>query len=58
VDSDLAGYVLGPLSKAEKSTLEELAPTLVKCVETWLRDGPEKAMNLFNRKRPPPTEEE
>lgn len=47
---DLADYVLDKMGKGERKEVEALLPDLVAQVETWLSDGPEKAMSLFNRK--------
>jgi PTH1 family peptidyl-tRNA hydrolase len=49
--ADLAGFVLAPLSRAERAVLEELQQDLVAAVETWVREGIDKTMNVFNRSR-------
>jgi peptidyl-tRNA hydrolase, PTH1 family len=46
---DLADYVLGDFGKSEEKQVRELFPTLTELAETWLADGPHKAMNRFNR---------
>ncbi len=46
---DLADYVLSDFGKRDEKTVLELMPTLTELVETWLREGPHKAMNQFNR---------
>jgi PTH1 family peptidyl-tRNA hydrolase len=52
--NQLADFVLSPMTKGERAILEELAPRLRATVETWIRDGPTRAMNLYNRKTKPP----
>lgn len=47
---DLADFVLAPFAKDEKEDILALMPQLTATVETWLKEGPEKAMNLHNRK--------
>ena len=47
---DLADFVLAPFAKDEKDNILALMPQLTATVETWLKDGPEKAMNLHNRR--------
>ena len=46
---DLADYVLGDFGKREAKIVAELLPTLTELVECWLKDGPEVAMNKFNK---------
>ena len=52
---DLADFVLAPFARDEREDILALMPDLTSTVETWLRDGVEKAMNLHNR--PPSTED-
>ena len=52
---DLADFVLAPFARDEKEDILALMPQLTATVETWLKDGAEKAMNLHNR-RPRPEE--
>ena len=47
---DLADYVLGDFGKREEKVVRELLPDLTALTERWLADGPEAAMNAFNRK--------
>ena len=47
---DLADFVLAPFAKDEKEDILALMPQLTATVETWLKEGAEKAMNLHNRK--------
>jgi len=46
---DPADFVLGAAGKAERETVFDLFPDLRAAVETWLRDGIERAMNAHNR---------
>lgn len=46
---DLSDYVLGEFGKAESKLVQEILPTTLEVVETWLKEGPEAAMNRFNR---------
>ena len=46
---DLADFVLSPFARDERDDILALMPQLTATVETWIRDGAEKAMNLFNR---------
>ena len=48
--TNLADYVLDRMGKGERKEVEALYPDVVGQVETWLSEGPEKAMSLFNRK--------
>ena len=52
---DLADFVLAPFAKDEREEILALMPQLTATVETWLKEGVEKAMNLHNR-RPAPEE--
>ena len=45
----LSDYVLDKMGKRERQDVEALFPDLVMQVETWLSEGVEKAMSLFNR---------
>jgi peptidyl-tRNA hydrolase, PTH1 family len=45
----LADFVLAPFVRDEREDVLALMPTLTTAVETWARDGVEKAMNLYNR---------
>ncbi|HEX9309322.1 MAG TPA: aminoacyl-tRNA hydrolase [Gemmatimonadaceae bacterium] len=46
---DLADFVLSPFARDERDDILALMPQLTATVETWIRDGAERAMNLFNR---------
>jgi peptidyl-tRNA hydrolase len=50
---DLADYVLGPMSKANREIASQMALDAVDAVELILTDGPEKAMARFNRRNSP-----
>ena len=43
-----ADFVLSPFDKSEESLVEETLARAADCVETWLREGLETAMNRFN----------
>ncbi|MFL5462812.1 MAG: aminoacyl-tRNA hydrolase [Gemmatimonadaceae bacterium] len=47
---DLADFVLSPFARDEREDILALMSSLTATVETWLREGVEKAMNLHNRK--------
>ena len=46
---DLADYVLSEFGKSEEATVRETFANVTRLVETWLTDGPQVAMNRFNR---------
>jgi PTH1 family peptidyl-tRNA hydrolase len=45
----LSDYVLDDFGKREAKVVEELLPSLTDLTETWLKEGPETAMNRFNK---------
>jgi len=49
---DLADFVLSPFGKEERAVVVDQMPRLTSAVETWLTDGIDRAMNLFNREPP------
>ena len=49
VYKDLADFVLAPFARDEREDILGLMPQLTATVETWLKDGVEKAMNVHNR---------
>jgi PTH1 family peptidyl-tRNA hydrolase len=51
---NLADFVLAPFARDEREDILAMMPELTAAVETWLKDGPEKAMNVHNRR--PPTD--
>jgi PTH1 family peptidyl-tRNA hydrolase len=52
----LTNFVLAPFARDERDDVLALLPEFTAAVETWLRDGVERAMNLYNRA--PPTDSE
>ena len=46
---NLADYVTNDFGKHESKVVRELMPTLTELTETWLEEGAETAMNLFNK---------
>ena len=48
-ESDLADFVLAPFGRAEREVVHALTPRLAEAAESWVRDGIETAMNVFNR---------
>ncbi|MDQ6689516.1 MAG: aminoacyl-tRNA hydrolase [Gemmatimonadota bacterium] len=49
VYKDLADFVLAPFARDEREDVLALLPPLAATVETWVKDGVAKAMNLHNR---------
>ena len=49
-DNDAITHVLGSFSPAEKKLIHEVNQFAVSAVEVSVRDGVEKAMNLFNNR--------
>jgi len=47
---NLADFVLAPFARDEREDILAMMPDLTAAVETWLKEGPEKAMNLYNRR--------
>ena len=47
---NLADFVLAPFARDEREDILAMMPDLTAAVETWLREGAEKAMNLHNRR--------
>jgi PTH1 family peptidyl-tRNA hydrolase len=47
---DRVSYVLGKIRKEDLETAAEMIDRSVEAVRTVLREGPEKAMNQFNRR--------
>lgn len=48
---DLVDYVLGHFSKDERQVMEEAFRDVTEAVPVIMKDGPDAAMNLFNKKR-------
>jgi peptidyl-tRNA hydrolase, PTH1 family len=51
---DRVSYVLGRFRKADLETVADMLDRAVEAVRTAVREGPEKAMNRFNRRVLPP----
>ena len=49
-EADLADFVLGKFSKAEKTVVENVLNTAADAVCVWVKDGNEKVMQKFNKK--------
>ena len=47
-DYDMADWVLGKLQGEDKKVMDEAVKRAADAVESFLRDGPQKAMNCFN----------
>lgn len=47
---DAADYLLRPFPRSREEQVEELVERAAEAVRTILRDGPAKAMNVFNRR--------
>jgi peptidyl-tRNA hydrolase, PTH1 family len=52
----LTNFVLAPFASDEREDVLALLPDMTAAVEAWLRDGVERAMNLYNRAPPPDSE--
>ncbi|MFC1707431.1 aminoacyl-tRNA hydrolase [Planctomycetota bacterium] len=50
---DAADYVLSRFSEAEEAAIETAVDQAADCVQVWLREGVDGAMNQFNRSPPP-----
>ncbi|HEX5577667.1 MAG TPA: aminoacyl-tRNA hydrolase [Gemmatimonadaceae bacterium] len=46
---DLADFVLAPFARDEREDIIALMPKFELAIETWLREGVERAMNAINR---------
>ena len=46
---DLADFVLAPFARDERDDIVALMPKFELAIETWLREGAERAMNAINR---------
>lgn len=47
-DYDMADWVLGTFKNQDAEAAAEAAQKTVKAIETYIQDGPERAMNLYN----------
>lgn len=45
---DAAGYVLSPFAKSQKEPVDSIVEEACECCLVWIRQGINKAMNLFN----------
>lgn len=54
---DISDYVLSEFTQEEKNTIEFVIEHAVGAIETYLKDGVQKAMNQYNRSVSNPTEE-
>ena len=48
-DRDLADFVLDRFPKEQEALMDEAKKRAILAVETYLKDGVEAAMNMFNR---------
>lgn len=55
---DLADYVLGHFSAGEREIMNESARTAALAIETVIVDGPDAAMNKYNKRKRPIQEDE
>jgi PTH1 family peptidyl-tRNA hydrolase len=46
---NLADFVLAPFARDEREDVLSLMPQMTAAVETFVKDGVAKAMNLYNR---------
>jgi peptidyl-tRNA hydrolase, PTH1 family len=49
VYQDLADFVLAPFARDERDDVISLLPRISSAIETWVREGTERAMNAHNR---------
>ena len=55
--ADGAQYVLSPIRKSQHAVTDDMLDTVAQAVEVILTEGPDVAMNRFNRKPQDPPEE-
>lgn len=55
---DLADYVLGHFSTEEREVMNESARIAALAIETVIMDGPDAAMNKYNKRKRPTQEDE
>jgi len=48
---DLADYVLGHFTKQEREIMDEAAKRAVSAIRMMITEGPDEAMNVFNKKQ-------
>jgi PTH1 family peptidyl-tRNA hydrolase len=51
---DLSDFVLAPFARDERETITSLIPRVESAVDSWLREGVDRAMNVHNRAQPAP----
>ena len=49
VYGDLADFVLAPFARDERDDILALLPSIAAAVETWVREGTDRAMNAHNK---------
>ena len=49
--TDLADFVLAPFARDERESVMEVIPRVGEAVEMWVREGVERAMSTYNRKK-------
>jgi PTH1 family peptidyl-tRNA hydrolase len=47
--SDLAEFVLAPFARDERDEVLALLPSIAAAIETWVREGTDRAMNAHNK---------
>ena len=50
--NDLADFVLAPFARDEREDIIAMMPRFEGAIDTWMRDGIERAMNAYNRDVP------
>jgi len=55
--TNLADFVLAPFARDEREDILDMMPELTSTVETWLKEGIEKAMNVHNGRARPATDD-
>lgn len=51
---DLSDFVLAPFARDERETIMSVIPRVESAVDSWLREGVDRAMNVHNRAQPAP----
>jgi PTH1 family peptidyl-tRNA hydrolase len=46
---DLADFVLAPFARDERDEVLALLPSIAAAIETWVREGTDRAMNAHNK---------
>ncbi|MGE5197268.1 MAG: aminoacyl-tRNA hydrolase [Deltaproteobacteria bacterium] len=50
--ADMTEYVLSPFTRGESQRIKEAVESACECCLVWLKEGVDKSMNIFNRKKP------